>query len=328
MWEHYEKIKRIGLGGMGEVWLVQNKKTRLPYAAKMLRPDKTRPKDETRFRREVEILMDMDHPNIAKIYDATTDDERPLGYLTEYCPAGDILHQKDLDIDLTIRDLVKAVAHLHEHGFIHRDIKPGNVLVALDGRIRLVDFGLAAPVEAEVTDSTVTNMVSRGFAPPEQHENMAAVDQGGDIYAVGAVWYYLLQGRLFIFSHDVEKQYNAIDRSIRWVLKRCLAYNRRDRFSSAECLESAVLDALDSPVLGEYFSLEVGGRARFIEERLGFREEQKVQPAAAQVYRDLLQELRQTERMRLYETDQELAIRLATLHEAIFALMNHWSSIG
>ncbi len=151
---------------MGEVWLVQHRGTRLPYAAKTLRQELMR--ERTKFD-SVERWRSsyVDHSNVAKLYEVTKPGVTPFGYSMEYCLDGDITKQKDLDIASTIGELVAAVVHLHEHGFIHRDIKPTNVLVGIDGHIRLADFGLAVSADARRAIVTTSNWITEAFSSPD-----------------------------------------------------------------------------------------------------------------------------------------------------------------
>ncbi len=312
---------------MGEVWLVQHRKTRLPYAAKTLRLELARNKDEVRFRREVEILMGLDHLNVAKLYDATKPGESPFGYLMEYCPDGDITKQEKLNIVLTIKELVAAIVYLHEHGFIHRDIKPTNILIGIDGHIRLADFGLAVTADPGRPTVTTSNWKSEGFSPPEQYINMATVDERGDIYSVGAVWYYLLRGTTYDFNREAHVQLEGVNERFRWVLGKCLKFDRVDRLSSAKELQQVIADVQRSDILGTYLLMDPEPKALFIEEQFGiWKNWEDIGFEWYELINDLSEAIEHIKYLVKYESNRELLARLNGLSMEMVKLNKEWEN--
>lgn len=201
----YELIRLLGRGGMAQVWLARRADgayerevaLKLPVALR-LRGDIAQ-----RFARERDILAGLEHPNIARFYDAGMSADG-LPYLAlEYVPGKSLVEWCDgrrLGIPERVRlflRVLEAVRYAHEHGVLHRDIKPSNVLVTGDGQVRLLDFGVARMLEE--TDSALTRIYGRALTPeyasPEQVAEQE-LDAGSDVYSLGVLLYELLAGRL------------------------------------------------------------------------------------------------------------------------------------
>ncbi len=166
-----------------------------------------------RFKQERQILAGLDHPNIARILDGgNTDDGRPF-YVMEYVagsPIDEYCSRMNADVPTRVRmmtEVCEAVEYLHTHAIAHRDIKPNNILVTLDGRVKLVDFGIA---KVETVDGLVaspsspgqpTMIMTPGYASPEQIAGDPS-GKSGDIYSVAVVLYQLLTGRLPYADQD------------------------------------------------------------------------------------------------------------------------------
>lgn len=233
MWESLKLLRKLGEGGMGEVWLAYDRRTGAQVAAKRLKQDLIRDKDFVRFRREIEILQTAPHENIVKILDVSGPHEH-LGYSLEYCPDGSL----DSVIPRTSNNLkeamsffwqiVGAVEHLHsqKRPIIHRDIKPSNILLGADGNLKLSDFGLSRYLD-ETTRVTTSNWYSPGFSPPEQHEDFASADERSDLYSVGCTFFYLLTGTYYRPSTHLK---SISDQSVSFILDSLLQRNPADRF--------------------------------------------------------------------------------------------------
>ena len=203
----YTLDRPIGQGGMGEVWLAHRSDGRYEGLAAVKFLDIARlagPESHARFRREGEILARLAHPNIARLLDAgVTDEGRPY-LILEYVDgepidrACDRLH---LDVAARVRlflDVLAAAAHAHAHLVVHRDIKPSNVLLAHDGTVKLVDFGIAKLLE-ETPDGAAVTLTREGpltpqFASPEQAAG-GVVTTSTDVFTLGTLLYMLLTGR-------------------------------------------------------------------------------------------------------------------------------------
>lgn len=193
----------LGSGGMGSVYRCHNKAaTRILAAVKVLEGGLKRyPEAEARFIREAEILYQLDHPNIVKVRNIRVDADPP--YLEMEFVAGESLDERMRRGPLTfhesvqcMRQVAEALAYLHGKQIRHRDIKPANLVLQKDGRLKLVDFGLA--VEADTTRITQQGMAfgTVSYAPPEWITPDQLDPSKWDIYALGVVFYELLTGEL------------------------------------------------------------------------------------------------------------------------------------
>src|SRR5215467_7050410 len=200
------KIRRtLGAGGMGIVYLAEREDLGSLVAIKILRDAWLSPARRERFRFEQRTLAQLNHPNIARLYDAdTSPDGTPffaMEYvegvpLTKYCAR----HRSDITERLKLfREVCQAVVYAHQHAVIHRDLKPSNILVKEDGTVRLLDFGIAKQMEVlgEAVDQTMTGLrlMTPAYASPEQIRGEQVGIQT-DVYSLGVVLYELLSGRL------------------------------------------------------------------------------------------------------------------------------------
>ena len=205
---HYRLLEQIGAGGMGVVYLARDEQLDRDVAVKVL-PAGTlaNEEDRRRFRKEALSLARLNHPNVAIVH-AFSSSEGQDFLVTEYIPgvsldekiAGQPLPIK-LVLDLGLQ-LTRGLAAAHEQGVVHRDLKPGNLRLTPDGRLKILDFGLAqlthpeSDLAATITRST-TALTSGGTVPymsPEQLRG-EAVDHRGDLWAAGAVLYEMATGR-------------------------------------------------------------------------------------------------------------------------------------
>jgi serine/threonine protein kinase/tetratricopeptide (TPR) repeat protein len=206
----YKLLEPIGEGGMGSVYMAQQSAPiRRLVALKLIKPGMDSRQVLARFEAERQALALMDHPNIARVFDAgTTEAGRPYfvmelvrgAPITQYCDENSLTLEQRLALFIPV---CRAIQHAHQKGVIHRDIKPSNVLVALyDGRPvpKVIDFGIAKAVNQSLTDWTlVTGFGSVVGTPeymaPEQAElNQLDVDTRADVYALGVLLYELLTG--------------------------------------------------------------------------------------------------------------------------------------
>ena len=195
-------IRYIGRGGMGTVWLGEHLFLRRQVTIKILHHDlSSDPEEMARFEREAIAAARLDHENIVRIHDVDEEQGRPY-IVNEYVDGEDleevIRKKSPLPVLRALhitRVVAKALEHSHAAGVVHRDIKPGNILIAKDGRIKITDFGLAREAghkEVPLEDGTVLG--TPFFASPEQISGMAA-DGRTDIYSLGVTLYTMLTGR-------------------------------------------------------------------------------------------------------------------------------------
>ena len=201
----YRILRGLGEGGMGVVYLAERGDIGSLVAIKLLRDAWLSPARRERFSSEQRTLAHLNHPFIARLYDAgTLDDGTPwfvMEYveglpLTAYCDE----HPYSLEECLKLfRAVCEAVQYAHQRAVIHRDLKPSNILVKPDGTPRLLDFGIAKQIEDldTATDQTRTSLrlMTPAYAAPEQIRG-ERVGVQTDVYALGAVLYQLLSGRL------------------------------------------------------------------------------------------------------------------------------------
>jgi WD40 repeat protein/serine/threonine protein kinase len=202
----YRVLSLLGHGGMGSVWLAERVDglfTR-QVALKLVHPALMGRAISERFTREREILASLNHPNIARLFDAGFSDDGQPYLALEYIPGKPITQYCD-DHNLAIRDrleifrqVLAAVQYAHAHLVIHRDLKPSNILVTEDGHAQLLDFGIAKLMtEGEAKETELTRLGGRAMTPdyaaPEQILG-APITISADIYSLGVMLYELLTG--------------------------------------------------------------------------------------------------------------------------------------
>ncbi|TQN28637.1 serine/threonine-protein kinase [Haloactinospora alba] len=197
----YRLDEQIGSGGMGTVWRATDTLLSRSVAVKLLHPDKmAEPTSRERFRTEGRITAGLSHPGIAQVYDYGEQDERAflIMELVSGEPLSSILGRKDrlppgatLDI---VGQAAQALAAAHARGVIHRDMKPGNLLVTDDGTVKLTDFGIARGDQSVTLTQTGMVMGTAQYISPEQASGGSATFSS-DIYALGVVAYECLAGR-------------------------------------------------------------------------------------------------------------------------------------
>ena len=199
----YRIASVLGEGGMGVVYLAERPDLGSRAAIKILRDAWLSPARRERFAAEQRTLAQLNHPSIARLYDADTlPDGTPwfvMEYvegmpLTAYCET----HVASIAMRLRLfRRVSEAVQHAHAHAIIHRDLKPSNILVTADGDVKLLDFGIAKQLEGIEADFTRTGLraMTPAYAAPEQVSG-GRLGTHTDVYSLGVVLYELLTGRL------------------------------------------------------------------------------------------------------------------------------------
>jgi serine/threonine protein kinase/Tol biopolymer transport system component len=277
----YEVVSQIGAGGMGEVYQAQDTKLERNVAIKVL-PEAVAHDAErlSRFQREAKMLAALNHPNIAIIYGL--EQSGGTSYLVMELVPGDTLQQRvkrdgavPIEEALAIaKQIAEALEAAHEKGIIHRDLKPANVKVTPEGKVKVLDFGLAKAFAGDTTPEELGNsptlsmaatmqgviLGTAAYMSPEQAKGKA-VDKRTDIWAFGAVLYELLTGKPAFHGEDVgdilasvvkmEPDWTAlpanISPSIRVLLQRCLRKDRRQRTPDAAILRIEIEDLLAAP---------------------------------------------------------------------------------
>lgn len=202
-------LNLLGEGGMGRVYLAQQEEPQREVALKVLASAAASAEFQRRFQREIEVLAALEHPGIARLYSAGMADggAGPVPYMAmEYVRGADLLthaHQHALDLRARLALLVQvcqAVHYAHTRGAIHRDLKPGNILVDEHGQAKVLDFGVAYVSGGnDMTQMTVAGEIlgTVPYMPLEQLGGQAqGVDPRWDVYALGVIGYELLSGEL------------------------------------------------------------------------------------------------------------------------------------
>ena len=273
---HYGIIEQIGAGGMGVVYRAHDERLDRDVAIKVLPEEVAADPDRlARFEREAKAVAKLDHPNILAIHDFGTEDG--VAYAVMELLEGESLREVITGGGLTpgkaveyARAIAEGLAAAHDKGIVHRDLKPENVFLTRDGRIKILDFGLAKLKLPEASLSTETPTAALDTAPgrlmgtvaymaPEQVQGQA-VDHRTDIFALGVVLYEMMTGhRPFGGSTSVETAAAILKEDpepisvaapgvplgFANVVSRCLEKRPEDRFSSAHDL-SLTLGAMDS----------------------------------------------------------------------------------
>jgi len=210
--DSYRLLQPIGQGGMGEVWLAEQKEpVRRRVALKLIKAGMDTREVVARFESERQALALMDHPAIAKVFDAgSTPQGRPyfvMEYvtgmpITDYCDKHRLTTRRRLQLFMLVCD---GVQHAHQKAILHRDLKPSNILVGeVDGKPapRIIDFGVAKATAQRLTADTIFTQVGAvvgtpGYMSPEQADSAGTdVDTRTDVYSLGVVLYQLLVGVL------------------------------------------------------------------------------------------------------------------------------------
>ncbi|HEV2727359.1 MAG TPA: serine/threonine-protein kinase [Solirubrobacterales bacterium] len=188
--DRYRLERTLGRGGMAAVWLGHDEVLERPVAVKVLSDTiASDPGFVARFRREARTAAGLSHPNLVGVYDFSEEGERP--YLVMQFVPGESLaarleRGKGVDCEKLARELLDAVAHIHEVGILHRDIKPGNIIIEPDGTAKLIDFGIALPRDATSLTSTGLVLGTERYAAPEVMEGQPATERS-DLYSCGLV---------------------------------------------------------------------------------------------------------------------------------------------
>lgn len=193
----------IGQGGMGQVFKAEHEVMGRECAVKVLPREKCTPEAITHFRREIRTQAKLDHPHLVRAYDGG--EEGKVHYLvTEYVPGTDlrklVRSEKRLSVQQAASIIMQAaegLAYAHEHGLIHRDVKPGNILVTPDGVAKLSDLGLAGHLDESEHDPRKGKIVGTAdYLAPEQILNPNETLMVSDIYALGCTLYYAVTSKV------------------------------------------------------------------------------------------------------------------------------------
>jgi eukaryotic-like serine/threonine-protein kinase len=287
----YEITALLGKGGMGEVYRARDVKLKREVAVKILPDEFNRNSDRmSRFQREAEVLASLNHPNIAAIYHVEeAGDTRLLVLelvegetLTDRIQRGPIPVEETLDI---ARHIAEAVEAAHEKGIVHRDLKPANVKVTPDGKVKVLDFGLAKSWDAPPDNQNLSNsptlsmaatnagviLGTAAYMSPEQAKG-AQADWRSDVFSFGCVLYEMLTGRQVFRGESVSEVLAAVlireadltslppnlNPRLPELLRRCLEKNPKRRWQAVGDLRLELETLSAAPYVGPV-SVEAAG---------------------------------------------------------------------
>jgi len=266
---HYRIVEKIGEGGMGEVYRAHDERLDRDVAIKVLPEEVARAKDRlARFEREAKAVAALSHPNILEIHDFDTDDGVTFAVteLLEGETLRELLQKERRPLPwMRVQEIGAAVANglgaAHGKGVIHRDIKPSNIFLCSDGRIKILDFGLAAThevIDGEAETRSIEAPLTRegavmgtiGYMSPEQAAGRT-VDSRSDLFSLGTVLYEMLAGRrpfegdsgvgtLAAVLRDDPPPLVDVDPKVARLVERCLQKDAGDRIQSADELKAAI----------------------------------------------------------------------------------------
>ena len=278
----YEIIGPIGAGGMGEVYRARDARLSREVAVKVLPASFVAdPERLRRFEQEARATGQLNHPNILAVYDTGTHEGTP--YVVEELLEGATLREKIAGAPLPVRKAVdyarqiaQGLAAAHQKGIVHRDLKPENLFVTGDGRVKILDFGLAKLTQPEVPGSALTAAPTRaetgagvvlgtaGYMSPEQVRGLPT-DQRSDIFGFGSILYEMLSGRRAFAAASSVESMNAILKEeppeisrlnqdippgLERIVQHCLEKSPDERFQSARDLafDLETLSGTSAPV--------------------------------------------------------------------------------
>ena len=261
---HYSIVEKIGKGGMGEVFRAKDQVLGRDVAIKVLPEEFARDADRVaRFQREAKLLASLNHPNIAAIHGLEESSGTQFlvlelvegETLADRIKAGAVPVEEALKLAFQIAEALEAA---HEKGVIHRDLKPANIKVTPDGKVKVLDFGLAKAYAGDREEVNLSNsptlsdaatqqgviLGTAAYMSPEQARGKA-VDKRADIWAFGCVLYEMLAGHAAFSGRDVtdilaavirsDPEWKSLPANLHWrlleVLERCLEKEAKDRYS-------------------------------------------------------------------------------------------------
>jgi beta-lactam-binding protein with PASTA domain/tRNA A-37 threonylcarbamoyl transferase component Bud32 len=268
----YELIRQIARGGTAQVYLARDLLLDRPVALKVLFPELSNDSSFVeRFRREAQAAANLSHPNIVPVFD-WGESERTYFIVMEYVdgePLSAIIRSQaplpPARAAGIAADISKALSYAHRHGVVHRDVKPGNVLITRDGQVKVTDFGIARAIGAD-DNVTQTGLVmgTATYFSPEQAQGLG-VDGRSDVYALGVVLYEMVTGRPpFSADTPVAIAYKHVSEAavppseieprvplpLEAIIMRAIAKQPSDRYATAEDLHSDLQRyAQGSPVM-------------------------------------------------------------------------------
>ena len=316
--DRYEIIKSIGEGGMANVYLANDTILDRMVAVKVLRGDLSDDKFVRRFEREALSVSNLSHPNIVEVYDVGVEDGNHY-IVMEYIEGKTLKQLLKKRETLTLSEVIDimtqltdGIAHAHESYIIHRDIKPQNIMIEDDGRIKITDFGIAMALNATQLTQTNSVMGSVHYLPPEQASGKSATVKS-DIYSMGILMYELLTGNVpfkgdnaveIALKHmkdklpSVRKQDPSIPQSVENIILKAAAKNPRNRYDSAKEMHEDLLHCLDEEhandkkIVYEYPENDIDDDTPIAKPQSKKKEEKQIKQVNLEETSDLVKEIK------------------------------------
>lgn len=260
---HYDIIKPLGRGAMGDVYLALDTKKNEEVALKILK-NRSKEKSVDYFVREAQVLIDLNHRNIVGI--RGWGNVRDIPYVAmEYLKGSTLEEYLDQGVLLPVRHGVQvicyvldAMIHAHSSGVIHRDIKPSNIFITHEKAIKVIDFGIGKSKEGVNLTNTGEIMGTPHYMPPEQIKNAKGADYLADIYAIGATLFHILAGQAPYSEHKqltrilMAKSKNSnyerlgelrpeLPPAMVHIVEKSMAFEPKNRYQSAQIMKDAIL---------------------------------------------------------------------------------------
>jgi serine/threonine-protein kinase len=271
--DRYQLEDELARGGMARVFAARDRKHDRRVAVKVIDPELTRGEGAQRFEREIAITSKLQHPHIVPLIDSGAVGEL-LYYITPFVPGASLQERLEQEGSLSVqesvrvaRDVAEALDYAHRAGVVHRDIKPGNILIS-DGQAIVTDFGIARAVQGGPEHKLTPTGVVVGtllYMSPEQLGERREIDGRADIYSLGCVLYQMLTGRppftgeaqevirqvLFGKPRSIREQRDDVPAHVEAAVLKAMAKEPDKRFSSAAefaaALESARVSGAGAP---------------------------------------------------------------------------------
>jgi tetratricopeptide (TPR) repeat protein len=256
---HYKILEKLGEGGMGVIYKAEDTKLKRTVALKFLPPDLTRdPQAKERFVHEAQAASALEHPNICNIHEIDETDDGQM-FICMACYQGQTVKEKIEQGPLKLEEVLhiaeqvaQGLAKAHGQGIVHRDIKPGNIFLTEDGRVKILDFGLAKLAGQMRITRTSSTLGTVAYMSPEQTRG-EEVDQRTDIWSLGVLLYEMLTGQLpfkgeyeqaVVYSilnempKPIEELREGVPEAIRALVKRAMEKDSAKRYRNIAELRS------------------------------------------------------------------------------------------
>ena len=254
----YEIIEKLGKGGMGRVYRVEDTKLKQEVALKLIKPEIAKDKKTIeRFRNELKIARNIRHKNVCGMYDLG--ETEGTHFITmEYVRGEDLksfLHRSgQLAVGTAVRiaeQVCEGLSEAHKLGVVHRDLKPANIMIDREGNVRIMDFGIARSLKEEGITVAGVMIGTPEYMSPEQVKGKE-VDQRSDIYSLGIIMYEMATGRV-PFEGDTSFVMGVKHKNLNNIILRCLEKDKEKRYQNVK----EILSEIKNIEVGKHVSMKI-----------------------------------------------------------------------